>query len=57
VGLHAPDDTPDIAGAAVDLVEDTPGVGDVKEAVFGKRRCLNPFIADRASKRDRIGEL
>jgi Copper chaperone PCu(A)C len=40
MGLHAPDDAANITGAPIDLVKHTPGIGDIKEAVLGKRRRL-----------------
>ena len=57
LGLHAPDDAAEVAGAGVDLVEDVPGIRDVEEAVFGKRRRIGELVAGTAAERHRIGKL
>src|SRR5215471_18324740 len=54
--LHAPDDAAGIARGRVDLVKYAPGIRDVEEAVFGKRRCLDEFPAAATGKGYRIGE-
>src|SRR5262249_10517088 len=55
--IHAPDDTADVAGGCVDLVDDAPGIHRVEEAILGERRRLAEFVAAAAAKRDRVGEL
>ncbi len=55
--VHAPDDAPDVAGAAVDLVDDAGGIRDVDEAVLDQRRRLVEAVADGAAERHRVGEL
>jgi hypothetical protein len=47
----------DVARGAVDFIEHTPGIRDVKETVFDKRCCLVAFVAGRSAERDCIGEL
>jgi hypothetical protein len=57
LGVHPPDDPPGVAGPAVDLVQRAPRIGYVDEAVFNERRRLDVFVAGRAGKRHRVGEL
>src|SRR5262249_56899971 len=56
-GIHAPDDAARLARARIDLVEHTPLVDDVEEAVLGERGCLQILVRRRAADRHREGEL
>src|SRR5204862_7372862 len=55
--IHSPDTVAGVAGAAVDLVQDAPRIGNVDEPVLDQRRCFAPFVASRAAEYNRIGEL
>src|SRR6202163_4137234 len=57
LGVHAPHDAAEVAGAGVDLVEDVPGIRDVEETVFGERRCVGELVARAAAERHRVGEF
>jgi hypothetical protein len=57
LGVHAPHDAAEVAGAGVDFVEDVPGIRDVEETILGKRRCVGELVARAAAEWHRIGEL
>src|SRR5262249_58095680 len=57
LGVHPPNDAADIAGSAVDLIEHAPGIRNVEEAVFRKRRRHRIFVAGAAAEGHRVSKL
>jgi hypothetical protein len=55
--VHAPHDAARFPGPRVDLVKHAPLVGDVEEAVLGKRRCFQILVRRGAADRDRVRSL
>jgi hypothetical protein len=55
--VHAPHDPAHIAGAAVDLVEHAPLIGEIEEPVLGKRRRFEVLVCGSAADRNRVSDL
>jgi hypothetical protein len=55
--IHAPENSAQVAGTSVDLVQYAPLIDDIQEPVLGERRGFKVGVRRRAAERHGVGEL